>query len=266
MPHHYTSLVIERLRAKDRSLRDFLDLFNHRLISLFYRAWEKYRVPIQYERAGTADPPARLTFVLALLSLIGLGMPSLQRRMQLDDETCLFYAGYLAQGRPNALSLRRMLEDCFDLPVRVEQFRGQWLYLSADNQSSLPSRECPEGRNCALGRNDIVGTRVWSVENAFRIRLGPLRYDEFEQLVPSGETLTRLAQLARTYVGPEYDFDVQLVLRAEEVPASRLGGDGPIQTRLGWNSWLISRPPREDVSDAVFVHEGWPERKGRRSA
>jgi len=204
--------------------------------------------------------------VLALLALIGLGMPSLQRRMQLDDETCLFYAGFLAHRRPNALSLRRMLEDCFDLPVRVEQFRGQWLYLSADNQSSLPSRECPEGRNCALGENVIVGTRVWSVENAFRIRLGPLRYHEFEQLVPSGETLTRLAQLVRMYVGPEYDFDVQLVLRATEVPASRLGGDGPIQTRLGWNSWLISRPPREDVSDAVFVHEGWPERAGRQSA
>jgi type VI secretion system protein ImpH len=50
LPPYYHRLLRRRLRARDPVLRDFLDIFNHRALSLFYRAWLKYRFPIAYER------------------------------------------------------------------------------------------------------------------------------------------------------------------------------------------------------------------------
>ena len=87
LPRHYTELLLQRIREKDFSLRDFLDLFNHRLISLFYRAWEKYNWPIAYECAwvdGGAAEPDPIT--QAVYCLDGLGTPGLRRRLELDDE------------------------------------------------------------------------------------------------------------------------------------------------------------------------------------
>ena len=261
LPHHYTSLVIDRVRNHDPSLRDFFDIFNHRLISLFYRAWGKYRLPIGYERAKLFPRSEPSVFVEALHSLVGLAEPSLRRRLETDDEAFLFYGGYFAHFRPNAVSLESLLSDYFGLPARVEQFLGQWLYLSEEDQSSMPSPEWPDGRNCVLGQTVIVGQRVWSVENAFRIRLGPLDYREFEQFLPSGTALTRLGQLVRTYVGPEYDCDFQLILKADEVPECQLDSSETANARLGWNTWLISRRPDRDADEAVFKHDGMPTRR-----
>src|SRR6202012_4572062 len=59
LPRYYTEMILERARKKDFTLRDFFDLFNHRLISLFYRAWEKYRVLSAYERAEVRGKQVR---------------------------------------------------------------------------------------------------------------------------------------------------------------------------------------------------------------
>src|SRR3954470_3678656 len=49
MPIAYSEYIQERIRAKDRTIPAFLDIFNHRMISLFYQAWEKYRFAVAYE-------------------------------------------------------------------------------------------------------------------------------------------------------------------------------------------------------------------------
>ena len=88
----------------------------------------------------------------------------------------------------------------------------------------------------------------------FRVQLGPLDRQAFDRFMPGGDDLVRLGQLVRTYAGPEFDFDVQLILRRQDVPQSQLGGD----SRLGWNSWMISDAPQHDADDAVFLHDGAP--------
>ena len=90
LPLYYTELVMERLRARDTGLRDFLDVFNHRSISLFYQAWEKYRFPIAYERGGATTSSEMLQ------SMVGLGTPALANRQAVGDEALLFYTGLLA--------------------------------------------------------------------------------------------------------------------------------------------------------------------------
>jgi len=253
LPAHYTALLIERLRAKDFTLRDFLDLFHHRTASLFYRAWEKYRFPIAYERTERTGQPEEDRFTQALYALIGLGTPGLRGRLSVDDEAVLFYGGYYAHWPRNAQSLQRLLADYFEVPVEVRQFQGAWLYLAEEDQSSLPAGGRP-GRNHCLGRTLLAGSRVWDVENRFRIRLGPLGYREFCRFLPSGEALRELAEMTRLYVGPQFDFDVQLVLRAEEVPWCRLG-DRADPPRLGWTTWLRAQDFTHDVDDPVFAVE-----------
>jgi hypothetical protein len=81
---YYTELLRERLRARDQTAASFFDLFNHRIISLFYQAWEKYRFPIAYER-GDRDP-----FSHHLLDLIGLGTQGLENRQPLPDDSLIF--------------------------------------------------------------------------------------------------------------------------------------------------------------------------------
>jgi type VI secretion system protein ImpH len=257
LPQHYTSLLIARVRAKDYALRDFLDLFNHRAVSLFYRAWEKYRFTIAYESAQTSPVPgAEDLFTRCLYCLIGLGTGGLRRRLAFDDEAFLFYAGHFAHYPRSAISLEMMLADYFELPVQVRQFLGQWLYLSKEDQSSLPCAPRPRGLNNQLGASLVIGERVWDVEGKFRVRLGPLGYRQFRRFMPSGDALQPLCQMVRAYVGPQFDFDAQPVLKAEEVPWCRLGGDGADPARLGWNTWVRSGPCSHDVDDAVFSWKG----------
>jgi type VI secretion system protein ImpH len=277
LPTHYTQLLLDLGRdvrgPERRSLRDWFDLFNHRFISLFYRAWEKYRFPIPYER-GEPDQREPDNFTRAVLSFIGMGMPSLRDRLQvvafhkdesewqpkraplaqIDDLALFFYGGILSQRPRNATNLRILLADYFEIAVEVQQFRGQWLHIDPANQTCL-------GSQGILGVTSVAGSRVWDVQTRFRLRIGPLDYQQFEECLPDRapirerKTFFLIVQLARQYVGPELDFDVQLVLTARSVPETRLEDGLGMGPRLGWNTWLISKTPEHDVDDPVFEGE-----------
>jgi type VI secretion system protein ImpH len=254
LPRPYSMLLIERLRAKDSALRDFLDIFQHRAISLFYRAWKKYRFSFSYEGASRLEGPGyEDTFTRGIYALVGLGADALRRRQTFDDEALLYYAGHFAHWPRCAVSLEILLADYFALPVAVRQFRGQWLFLSVDDQSSLPSPENPAGRNTCLGANVVAGERVWNVESKIRLCIGPLGYADFCRFLPSGAALTEIVQIARTYVGPQFDMDVQVVLKGPEAPWCRLGGDPAGASRLGWNAWVRCGDFTQDLYDAVFT-------------
>lgn len=254
LPRHYTELLIQRLRDRDYSLRDFFDLFNHRLISLFHRAWEKYRLPNGYERAQLNDPNGEPDLVTrSLYCLVGLGTGHLRRRLDLDDEVFLHYGGHFAHYPRSAAALEGLLADYLEMPAGVLQIQGQWLYLDRDDQALMPCPRFPGGSNNQLGVSLVVGERVWDVQSKFRVRLGPLTWRQFRSLMPDGFELRPLCQLIRTYAGPDLDFDVQPVLKAEEVPPCRLVAsqtDGP---RLGWNTWVRTGSFDHPVDDAVFA-------------
>lgn len=258
LPSHYTQMVIDRSRQKDYALRDFLDVFNHRLISHFFRAWEKYRLPIAYERTRLWNRDRDDPFSRSLYGLVGLGTSRLRRRMEVEDETFVYFSGFFAHAPKNAESLASMLAEFLNMRLQVQQFQGQWLYLEPHNRSLLPTAGRPLGQNCQLGRNIIVGDRVWSIESRFRIRIGPLRLEEFRSLMPGGDLLRKLAQLVRTYVGLSLDFDVQPILRGDDVPQLQLDSNAP--ARLGFDSWIFSGQLDHDADDAVFLPSGAPSR------
>jgi type VI secretion system protein ImpH len=251
LPWHYTQLLIDRIREKDYGLRDFLDLFHHRLIAQFYRAWQKCHFFVGYESVRQASDTDADRFSQMLFSLVGLGSPGLRGREVFSDDVFAHYAGHFSRCPRSATALTRLVSDFFQLPTEIRQFQGQWMWLRREDQTQLRT-----GGNNRLGSSAIAGSRVWGIENRFRVRLTVSRYDDFTAFMPDGASFVAFGQLVRFFAGPSFDFDLQLVLSGEAVPRCRLGGSG--DQRLGWNTWLFSGPAGHDVEDAVFRCEGMP--------
>jgi type VI secretion system protein ImpH len=241
MPRHYASLLADpSAKAQTAALSEFLDLFNHRLISLFYRAWEKYRFAIAYERGGEDK------FSEYLYCLIGLGTQGLRGRLHIDDQILLYYAGLLAQRPRSAVALEGILEDYLGVPVEVVQFQGQWFEMNTDILSSLGA----EGENNQLGVSAVLWERIFDPQARFRVNVGPLSYAHFRDFLPGSDGYVHLVELTRFFVGEDVNFEVRPILRREEVPWCLLGQDAAV--RLGWSMWLKVREFDEDVAQPVF--------------
>ena len=239
MPLHLSAYVWDRLRNHhDRTLARFLDLFNHRMVALFYRAWAHNQQAVSYDRGG------RDKFTAYVGSLIGIGVESLQRRDAVGDVAKLHYAGRLLSQTKHAEGLRAILSDYLQVPVEIEQFVGQWVQVPEESRCVLGVS--PD--TGTLGQTAIVGSRVWDVQQKFRIRFGPVSRADYEKMLPGGESLRRMVAWVRSYVGDEFDWDVRLVLRRDDVPAARLGQTG----RLGWSTWLHAAAPKKDADDLVL--------------
>jgi type VI secretion system protein ImpH len=238
MPLNITDYVHDReLNHDDPTLARFLDIFNHRMICLFYRAWACNRQTISYDR------PHEDRFSAYIGSLIGIGTDSLRDRDAVPDMAKLHYSGHLACQTRHAEGLRTILEDYFGVKTSIEEFVGQWINVPDAYQCRLG--QCPD--NATVGVNVVIGSRVWDCQKKFRIRMGPLALKDYERMLPAGESFAGLKAWVRNYVGDELSWELQLILKASEVPALRLGEAG----RLGWTTWLKSRPFEEDVGDLL---------------
>ncbi len=264
LPNHYTELLIKRRRLRDNALRTFLDLFNHRIISFFYHAWEKYRFPFTWERSRRL-PEVEDRFTKSLFALTGLGMESLRERADIADETVLYHAGYFARTVHSACALEGLLESYLGLPVTVQQFIGQWLCLELGDRSRLPGSDCPNGQHQLLGGSAMLGGSVFDAQTKFRVMVGPASYQQFRALSPGGEDLQRLVQLVRLAVGPESDFNIQVLLRGDEVPSATLISDEDSAPRLGRNAWIGTFPRARDADDAIYEEASGQPKPNRRS-
>jgi type VI secretion system protein ImpH len=246
LPYHYTQLVAERAREKDPAMRDFFDLFHHRLISLFYRAWEKYRFPVAYER----DKQDRLSEHLG--DLVGLPVAKPNERSAVKREALLFYAGLIASRQRSSQALQAMLEDYFGVPVEVEQFVGAWYPVSAGDLCRLDDDEVTAGPS-VLGGGCPVGDEIWDQQARVRLRIGPLRRAQYDQFLPRGSAFKALRELTQLFGGDGFDFEVQLVLDRRDVPPTVLGADRDSGMPLSWGTWLCTAPFDRDPDDTILI-------------
>lgn len=246
LPHHYTEHILARAVMKDFAMAEFFDLFNHRLISLFYRAWEKLHFPVRFQLAAAHGDHDDVT--LCLFDWIGLGTGGLRGRLSLIDDGLLRYAGLLRQRPACAANLGAILRDYFGVPVAIQEFIGGWYTLNPADQCDLAS----EDLNNKLGEGAIAGDAVWDPQARFCVRLGPLDLSRFLLFLPDGRAVMELRDLVRFYVGPILQFDLQLMLKADQVPWCELGNEGAGGPRLGWCAWLKTEPFASDAGDALF--------------
>ncbi len=228
LPHWYTELAIARRREKDTALAAFFDIFHHRLVSLFYLAWKKHQFPATY-LPGAADKLSGY-----LLSLSGLGTKGLRGRIGLPEESLSFYSGLLSRGIPSAVAIESAVGYYSGTRVSVEQFIERKIPLAPEDQTHIGAA------NAKLGMDAVCGSFVWECLTKFRVHLGPMDLASFLRFLPTGNLMTPIFSLVRYMVGIEYEFDVRVILKRQEVPPCVLGARAPVAPLLGWSTWIQS--------------------------
>lgn len=244
MPLHFTEYVQQRRRDhNDRTFVRFLDMFHHRMLSLFYRAWANNEPTVSYDR------PESDRFGDYVGSLAGLAMDALHHRDAIADQTKRYYCGRLSGQARCAEGLQAILTDYFDVPVRIEEFVGEWIDLPREHICRLGIDKAV----CNLGQSVVLGTKAFSCQHKFRIHLGPVPIQAYERFLPSGDRIGRLVPLVRNYIGDELAWDVRLILNQDQVPSTRLGG----ANRLGWTTWVGTRTDESDAGDLIMDAFSW---------
>ncbi len=234
MPLHITEYARDRLRhANDPTLVRFLDIFHHRAISLFYRAWAQAQPHVNLDR------PKDDRFGVYAGAFIGIAPAAFRNRDSLGDFAKFFHAGLLGRQVRNAEGLVALLHSFFRVPVEVEQFVGDWMELAVRERTQL------NGESARLGDSAVLGGRVWDRQHRIRIMLGPLSFRQYASFLPGGANLRKLVDCMRTYLSFELDWEASLTLAREEVPAAQLGREA----RLGWTTWLGTRAADRDADD-----------------
>jgi len=245
LPLHYTEDLVRR-DDHESLLRGFLDLFHHRLLSLFYRVWEKYRHSVQYDTEG------KDYFSRRLLSLAGAVQDYMPAGRALPTGKLLAFAGLLTQHPRSAESLRAAVQHHFpEGKVEIVQCKGRWTEVAEDQRTALGKT------GCALGVETILGSRVHDTSGNFEVRLGPLAAEDYMKLMPDGDDMNQLRELVDVMNSDGLDYEVTLILRGAEVPRAQL--NSPL-TRLGWSSWLGET--RGEDQTVTLTFKGWRHGRG----
>ena len=251
LPIHITEYARYRLRhAGDPTLSRFLDLFHHRFLALFYRAWAQAQPHVNRDR------PEHDRFLVYIGAFVGVASQPMRHRDAIPDLARLFHVGTLVRQVRNADGLAAILRQFFQVPARIEEFVGHWLRLAPRERSYL------RRDGVSLGAGAVLGSRVWDHQSKFRIHLGPLTLEQYEAFLPaappgrrsaheSGSLLKQLVDWVRFYLCFELDWDVRLTLEQQEVPRVMLGRSG----QLGWTTWLGTRATASDADDLCLDGE-----------
>ncbi len=247
LPQHYTELLLERIGAKDHNFTEFLDIFNQRIIELCYQIWASNRFYVGED--GRVDPKKGLMSFFR--SLTGVSAKSAQGAQDME----LYYSGlYSKHNRPSE-GLRIMLEDYFDVPVKMSHYSGEWIKLDTKERSVLSYSQASAKNQ--IGMNCIMGSKVWLTQNGFDVIMGPVSYSQFQSLLPNGKMLPAVRKMIENFVGFEYRFNVKVLLRADDVPRCQLSHRDPSGSvrRLGWNSWLKTNRAPVDVVQVKLTNQ-----------
>ncbi|MBA4109039.1 MAG: type VI secretion system baseplate subunit TssG [Leptothrix sp. (in: Bacteria)] len=245
LPLHLTEHARERILHKgDHTFSRFADLFHHRLLLLFYRAWAQAQPTVSLDR------PNQDRFADYVGSLVGIGGPTWRQRDAAPDHIKLYFAGQLSRQVRNAEGLESLLSGYLRQRVRIETFVGHWMTLPVSERTRM---ERGGGISSQLGSGAVLGGKVWDRQHKFRIHIGPLSLAQYEAFLPDGPAMAGVTALVRQYFSMELDWDVRLHLRSTDVPATRPGLNG----RLGWTSWVGKRRQTSHADSLTLHPESW---------
>lgn len=242
MPLVFTEYVKERMTHHgDYALSDFIDIFHNRLIMLFYRAWA------DSNSCASLDKPDE-NFTRYITSLCAAGYSPVQQTDSIPAHAHWHNAGHLLRQTRNAEGLQNILSGFFKVAARIEEFVAQWLPLPEEEQTCLG-----RVKGAQLGFDAVLGRKVMSKQQHFRIHLGPLTQEEYNLFLPNTIRYRQLRDWVRTYVGVEFTWDLCLILKKSvRNRGIKLGQ----QKHLGWNSWLgdSHRPATAQIGSSVIFH------------
>lgn len=239
LPIPYTELALERLKKGDTSIKDFLDIFNHRMASILHRIRKKYWVGLD-NRHAHETPLGQ-----SLLSFTGMHSGLLSSR-KVSPQDLLYYSGIYWKKPRSSAGLKQILSHYFDVPVRIESHQGQWVDIDVTQQTHLGFQ--PQGKNNVLGIDAALGTRYWNVEEGLNIILGPMPRAQFEEFLKIGTSYQKAREIIGYYLPDGYHYTIQLILLGRDVSPVMLDG----QSRIGWTSWMVEKPKTRDDDQVIL--------------
>ena len=239
LPPYYSEIQLQRRRARDRSFAGFLNVFDHRALSFFYRIFRKYNWLLGFERAeaGTHDPVTNV-----LLAFAGLPTAAMRARLPIADSALVPLAAQLGDIRRSAATLEAVLRHVTGLSLRVIEAEATWMAVPAEEQTRIGSPAF--GQFARLGGGDagaldaaMVGAAVLDVQHHYAVEIGPLAYAELLEFCGDGETLRTVREMCHLVAGIEHRPVVRLRIAKSEIPPLRLGAPAT-PAFLGRTSWL----------------------------
>jgi type VI secretion system protein ImpH len=236
LPTFYTEDLLEDETSDEPMTREFLDIFNHRLFSLFFRCCMKYRLFFQVLEERNAGDLERL------FCLLGLGEPGLRGEIP-RAYSLSRYTGIMTQYPHSAWGLETMLRDAFrGVPVGVIQCFRRCVRIPPEQ------RFCLGQAGSRLGVDSVLGKEIEDRMGKIRLRVGPVDLATFQGLLPGSPGYERLAVLTRLYLQDPLDFDAELVLAERQARTARLGEAA--MSRLGLDTWVFSGEHMGEASAA----------------
>jgi type VI secretion system protein ImpH len=222
LPLSTTEEAYHYLLAQDDAFPRFLDIFNHRFIQLFFRAWADARPIVQHDR------PAEDRFVAYIGSAIGLGSKPYHNLDSIPDAAKLGFAGLLGGQAKCGSRLAGAVCGLFNVEAEIEEFVGSRLVIETAEWTVLGDR------HNNLGEDTLIGRTIFSVQDKIRIRIITQSLAQYMRFLPTGDLCEPLADLVFFYNGEQLDWDAELAIPAGAVKPIRLGSFG----QLGWTTWM----------------------------
>lgn len=256
LPGVYTDVVLSRAKGvphpdllqwhesesvyrSDKGPAAFIDQFNHRFISFFYRASVSSAKAVDYDR------PQESRFHNFIGSFVGIGMKSSQGRMDVADAVALYFSGHFSCSTRHAEGLCSIVGDYCGVGVELVPNIGHWVDLPASDRTGLGMGTT----SGTLGSGAVLGSRFWDRTMKFRLVMGPMSLKDYTGFAPGGETIKALRSLVLLYCGYELSCELRLVLEKDQIPNLSLGGGGV----LGFSTWLLSRPAVKDADQYHYT-------------
>lgn len=246
LPIHVTEIAREREQSRhDATLADFLDIFHHRYLTLLYRAWASAQA------AAGLDRPDDERFSFYVASLAGLDISEIGHG-PLPPHARLSASAHLVREARNPDGLRMTLEHYFGVPVAIDEYVFNWIDVDVDEHSYLGK----PGAASTMTVGALLGEQVADRQHTFRVVVGPLDIDAYLRFTPQGADLPRLVEWVRTFMGHEFEWELELRLKPRSAPPAVLGG----AQRLGWSGWLGRAPHDGQITGVRFKPERYAAR------
>lgn len=242
LPTPYTQLVIDRIQKKDFAFRDFLDIFNNRLIALLYKIRKRHRL-------GICEIPLEETTVGQMLrAFTGLGFQNsfFQNKLDVPDRSLIGFAGFLWSSARSSIGLKKILERYFKTGIRIREFQGRWVRSEKNNYSLIGGAT---GQFNVLGENFVLGKMAWDKVGHITVSIGPMNLSYFCTFFPEKDAYKSVCDLITFYTKDAITFDLNLILEKEEVPPFLLGKE----SFLGWRTWTKTKPFLKNAQD-VYIY------------
>ncbi|BCQ27638.1 type VI secretion system baseplate subunit TssG (plasmid) [Caballeronia sp. NK8] len=246
LPIHVTEIAREREESRrDKTLSRFLDIFHHRYLALLYRAWSSA------QSAAGLDRRDDESFSFYVASLTGQDCDELAERA-LPAHAQLAASANLVREARDPDGLRMTLEHYFGVPVSLDEYVFHWVKVARDEQTHLGELTAAS----VIGDGAMLGEQAPDRQFRFRLVIGPVDIGQYLRFTPRGVALPELVDMVRSFVGREFEWELELRITAQSAPPAVIGGE----QQLGWSGWLGRSPDGKPITGMRFDPEQYMKR------